>query len=630
MKEKINACQTLAELAELERIHSLNEEERRLVFERRLWLFWRIHEWREENERLGLEPTISDFWTAEQREAYLRDWLDDSAVLEVIRGEKRTHDEMLDEGPSTSHSVNEEVLQTGRGEADENERPFYIESVRQVNTKKFKTKAMNYRVQFTNVLADAEISSLHERLHEISQQVLDETIGGVPPHDQVRLVLHSNQLEYPINFPFMTPNRLTTERILAEFERVIQSNKEFRLNDTVEINVIHVSMPVGGRGTKRSEVNLEKHLEKKKSIIRIQNDDELCMARALVVAKAKLDNDPRDRQIRKSDRPLQARLARELHQNANVPLGPCGIEQAKQFQAYLSEYQISIVAKEYGDKIIYAGPEKDKRIYLYMHDNHYDVITKMPGFFACSYYCHTCKKAYDHLEEHRCQNACKCCRFPTECPEGSWLTCPDCRRLFKSQQCFEQHKQARGGARSVCERLIRCTKCQATVRRCKQQPEKHRCGLTKCWICGKYMQLEGHRCYIQPETKKKRKNATPEEREEEEMPETGTVWRPSLIRNADRANERSRTNRLKKRCKTCYFSTSNAGKKTGTTSPIYVLYRTKPARDGFSRAIRPGTSFANGCLRRNTRGVRSWRTTFKVTIAISFYSIYASKASNTM
>ena len=372
MEEKINACQTLAELAELERIHSLNEEERRQVFERRLWMFLRIHEWREENERLGLEPTISDFWTAEQRETYLRDWLDDSNVMEAIRGEKRTHDEMMDEGPSTSHSVNEEVLQTGRGEVDgDNERPFYIESVRQVNTKKSKTKAMNYRVQFTNALANAEISSLHGRLHEIFQQVLDETIGGVSPQDQVRFVLHSNQLEYPINFPFMAPNRLTTERILAEFERVIQSNKEFRLNDTVEINVIHVSMPVGGKGTERSEVNLEKHLEKKKSIIRIQNDDELCMARALVVAKAKLDDDPQYKSIADHRRPMQARMARELHHNANVPLGPCGIEQAKQFQAYLSEYQISIVAKEYGNKIIYAGPEKDKRIYLYMHDNHY-------------------------------------------------------------------------------------------------------------------------------------------------------------------------------------------------------------------------------------------------------------------
>ena len=162
----------------------------------------------------------------------------------------------------------------------------------------------------------------------------------------------------------MAPHRLTRERILAEFQRVIQSNREARLNDTVDVNVIHVSMPSGGKGSKRSEINLEKHLEKKRSIVRIQNDDDLCMARALVVTKAKLDNDLQDRQIQDHRRPMQTCLAQELHQNAGVPLGPCGLEQAKQFQAYLTEYQISIVSKEYGNKIIYAGPEKEKKIYL--------------------------------------------------------------------------------------------------------------------------------------------------------------------------------------------------------------------------------------------------------------------------
>ena len=173
----------------------------------------------------------------------------------------------------------------GRGEVDDNERPFYVESVTQVNTKKFRTKAINYRVQFTNALANLEITSFHEQLHEIFQQILDETIGGVPPQHQARFLLHSNQLDKPIHFPFMAAERLTSERILSEFERVIQSNQEFQLNDTVEINLIHVSMPTGGKRSKRSEVNLEKHLKKKKSIIRIQNQDELCMARALVVTK---------------------------------------------------------------------------------------------------------------------------------------------------------------------------------------------------------------------------------------------------------------------------------------------------------------------------------------------------------
>ena len=83
----------------------------------------------------------------------------DSNVIEATRGEKRTHDQMMNEEPSTSHQVNEEVL----GEVDDNERPFYVESVTQVYTKKFRIKAMNYRVQFTNTLADVEITSLHAR-----------------------------------------------------------------------------------------------------------------------------------------------------------------------------------------------------------------------------------------------------------------------------------------------------------------------------------------------------------------------------------------------------------------------------------------------------------------------------------
>ena len=53
-----------------------------------------------------------------------------------------------------------------------------------------------------------------------------------------------------------------------------------------------------------------------------------------------------------------------------------------------------------------------------MHDNHYDVITKMPGFVARHSYCHTFKKAYDNREEHLCPNECKCCGFSPICPKS--------------------------------------------------------------------------------------------------------------------------------------------------------------------------------------------------------------------
>ena len=103
-----------------------------------------------------------------------------------------------------------------------------------MNVKKFKTTGMDYHVQFTNAFANVELSEYHNRLHEIFQSLLDEVTHGIPPHDQVRFVLHSSQLENPISFPFMPHQRLTTERVLAEFECMIQSNRHFHLNDSVD------------------------------------------------------------------------------------------------------------------------------------------------------------------------------------------------------------------------------------------------------------------------------------------------------------------------------------------------------------------------------------------------------------
>ena len=238
----------------------------------------------------------------------------------------------------------------------------------------------SYTVQFTDTFSQLELSQYHDRLHEIFESLLNTVTEGIPVNDQVRFVLQSPLLEYPISLPFMSRQRLTTERVLAEIERVIQSNHEFRLNDSVNVNLIHVEMLHGGTGTKRSQINLEKHLVNKRSIVRIHNTDKLCLARALVVSIAKIENDKKYRSIADSQWPMQTHLAKELHEKAEVPLGACGLNEVKQFQTYLSDYQINIVSKEHQNSILYSGPENEKRIYLYLHDSHFDVITSMPAF----------------------------------------------------------------------------------------------------------------------------------------------------------------------------------------------------------------------------------------------------------
>ena len=129
----------------------------------------------------------------------------------------------------------------------------------------------------------------------------------------------------------------------------------------VDVNVIHLSTPSGGKGRKHTALNLEKQLEEKKTVIRIQNKDDFCMANALEVAKAKVDNDPQYKSIIDHRRPMQTGLVQKLHTNTGIPLGLCGIDEANQFQAYLSDNEINIMSKEYNYKVIYAGPGKDKK-----------------------------------------------------------------------------------------------------------------------------------------------------------------------------------------------------------------------------------------------------------------------------
>ena len=210
-------------------------------------------------------------------------------------------------------------------------------------------------------------------------------------------------MDTPISIPFLPVERLTTERFFSQIERVIQSNQEFRLNDTLTIDIIHVVAPQGSgkNRVKRTTLNIREYLKKKKSIISINNTDNLCLAHALAVSIARIEKDPKYNQIINSGKNIQLQRALDLHQAANVPLGPCGMDEVKLFQQYLISYQIIVVSGDHNGSIIYppkppTNPDDEKSIYLYFHANHFDVITSIPGFLNRSYFCHRCHKSYSN------------------------------------------------------------------------------------------------------------------------------------------------------------------------------------------------------------------------------------------
>ena len=150
-------------------------------------------------------------------------------------------------------------------------------------------------------------------------------------------------------------------------QRVLQSNEQVDLQSGMQVHVVHVGMPQGGvasRKRKHYGFKLSKFLDNKKSVLRIQNKDSLCVARAIVTDIARQDKDPEWHSIRMG-RKEERLLAQQLHQKAGVPEGFFGIPVVDKFQKVIDTYQIIVLSGKHFNAIVYKGLRLEKQIYLY-------------------------------------------------------------------------------------------------------------------------------------------------------------------------------------------------------------------------------------------------------------------------
>ena len=414
---------------------------------------------------------------------------------------------------------NLEGEQTGRGEKrkaenqneEQGQNYYQIKPVRKHHSKKFNTTAKNYSVRFNNVLDKVDLLESRKRTYAIFHHLIEDVTTDMNPNDQVRFILSSDQLQTPIVIPFCSLEELTTEKVLSHVEKVVQSNEEFRLNNTVDIDLIRVEMPQGSGKSrvKRNIVDIRDYLRKKKSVITINNKDNLCLARALVVSIARIEKDPRYKRMLDSRYNVQRERAFDLHEAANVPLGPCGLDEVELFQQHLVNYQIIVVSSDHCNSIIYptrppVNPDPEKSIYLFYHANHFDVITSLPGFLNKSYFCHRCHKPYDHTTDHLCSEQCRSCGGFGCVLQGDGIVCNECDRVFKNQACYDRHKEPiNGGGRIGCEVIRKCPQCGNAMDVIKIRDGGHICG-KKCSTC-KVIIKPGdtdHLCYIQQQEHK--------------------------------------------------------------------------------------------------------------------------------
>ena len=200
-------------------------------------------------------------------------------------------------------------------------------------------------------------------------------------------------------------------------------------------------------------------------------------------------------------RQRQRILAKELHQKAGVPEGLCGLPEVTKFQQVIEDYQIIVLSAEHFNAIVFEGPKREKQIYLYLCNNHYDVITSVSSFLGRNHWCLDCKKGYDRKEDHRCNKACKCC-FTVGCQgvneNAPWRECGQCHRMFAGDECYTNHCQPNKENQSVCQKFYKCKNCNKVMSHRVRRPDDHMCGEVMCWNCDKFVDPSNHRCYMKP------------------------------------------------------------------------------------------------------------------------------------
>ena len=393
-------------------------------------------------------------------------------------------------------------------------------------------------------------AAIADGLHRTIQNLILR--DRIPAADRVYFNLASNRLVNSYAYRGLPAGEWLNgsdrvDSLLQQMSKVLNSNENFEMNDSFQLSFTHVRASPRGSGQKRKlkpgHSNPETFKRLKASVITIDNKDELCCARAIVTAKARVDQHPKWNSFRRGF-PIQSDEAIKLHIEANVEMGKCGYEELTRFAltSTLNNYQLLLVDATRGYTVTSFGKPQEKQIVLLYDNEHYDVITTLPGFFGNSYFCARCLKPYNNEGQHACENNpdhCSSC-LQTGCEDFTEARCRNqppatpcgsCKRMFYGDVCFQNHltKSYKGNSAdseniSVCSQRRKCSSCKKLLVGLKQQKE-HECGNIDCPSCHEYIEAASHQCFIQiPKTpeelteekkeKKKRKRRTEAEAED--------------------------------------------------------------------------------------------------------------------
>lgn len=397
---------------------------------------------------------------------------------------------------------------SGRGAADTS--LFTVVEDNRRHYRKYDTDARLVTLQFRKINDNEDIGRYLREMFSCLLEYLPQQ--NVSPQDRIGLTISNSSRpdQRSIGISLRRADQLDADVILQTIEKVMQSNEQFFMDGQLIVRYIHIKLPAG-EGRKSTDLisNFHDFCLKKQSILVIQNRDKLCLARALVTARAFVHKDETPQKLkfynsirhsRLSRVDCQKREAEKLCREAGVNLTQGGgIDELHKFQNYLREYKITVFTDRIGKKVMFEGPDVDMPNYidLIFGENHFNVILNIEAAFNTKNYCRKCRVRFDHLHHHRCETKCVMCNHTPLCEDvaGIFKKCNGCNRVFKNEDCFNKHKVAMYEKnKSTCDAVKRCDQCNVLHNTLKRR-DPHKCGEAYCSICQAH-KPSWHLCFM--------------------------------------------------------------------------------------------------------------------------------------
>ncbi|XP_070171517.1 uncharacterized protein [Polyergus mexicanus] len=364
-----------------------------------------------------------------------------------------------------------------------------------------------------------EGSNIYHTLENAFREIHAYVLNLCEPGDYAGMTFHSPNLSQgPAGLSFRLARDISYDDIWKLVSSVAQSAGGLDIAEHFNIRVFNITVPSG-----RGRVKLTNEDVVKRSIVTINNSDNLCFPRALVVARIYCERGnlrtgalhEKWNNIRHPHSPLQREFALQLTRNAGVTITEegCGIPEIDRFQRYLAADNIAIVVYNFstfgrGEKPMYDGiallasldrePSLRLNIMYYERLRHYNPIINLNAAVGCRNYCEPCNIGYRNDKTgHRCPNKCPRCFTVPSCKQSESIKCNVCNRAFFGKKCFERHRSVKSydgkSTESICNVVRFCDGCGRIVK----FGARHECGVSYCKLC-RSPKPENHLCYMQP------------------------------------------------------------------------------------------------------------------------------------